>query len=566
MRRHALLLGGSFLIAFVGADALIRATAGSSTRFERVLVVAAVVSLVGAAASAAALLRSWALYGAWAAAAILVACPPLAGHALDSDQPVVLAPVGDLLHVGAASVWVGGLASLLLLFPWRDETARSAAARRFSTFAIPMVLVLVAAGASRALTQLDSLSQLWETSYGQVLLLKWALLAVLLVLGWVNRRRLAAGFARLKPIVLAELLVLLVVVGAVGTLTDLRPGSARATAPTPTPPQVRRPPPAPPRGAFVDSAQAGPLAVGFAWRNGLATVTLTDRRGDAATRTPVTIDGHTPQRCGRGCFRFPVRGRTVPVTVGSERLTFRVPAELRPATAEVERLRADYDALSSIAILEDLSAGPGSRQVTRIRELAPDKRAYRITAASNRSIVGSEGIVIGDRRWDRLPGGPFSASPQAPVTVPKAYWTAGVRNAYYTADDEITFYDPTFPAWYRLRFDPATGHVDEPADGRDGPLHAARLLGLRPAAVDLAALAVALGLPLDELEEAGRVLEGGEAGGRVARAARRAAQAARRCDRAGRADEAAEHEGAEPGALPRGEPPVVAVHASILRC
>src|SRR5262249_1117047 len=158
-----------------------------------------------------------------------------------------------------------GLASLLLVFHGEDEPARTDAAHRFSAFAIPMVLVLVAGGVSRALTELDTVSQLWSTSYGRAILVKSGLLLVLVVLGWGNPRRLAAGFARMRPIPLVELLLLLVVVGAVGTLTDLRPGAARATtpAPTPTPPRVQKPPPAPPAGAYVDAAQDGRIAVGF---------------------------------------------------------------------------------------------------------------------------------------------------------------------------------------------------------------------------------------------------------------------------------------------------------------
>ena len=248
-----------------------------------------------------------AIYGAYAAAAVLFVCPTLAGHALDGDQPRLLAPLGDLLHLGAAAVWLGGLASLLLAFPGGDGPARTAAARRFSSFAIPMVLVLVAGGASRALTELDSVSQLWETSYGRALLVKSGLLLVLVVLGWVNRRGLAAGFARLRTVTLAELLVLLVIVGAVGTLTDLRPGTARATTPKPTPPRVAQPPPAPPRGAFVDAGQAGPLAVGFAYEDGRAIVTLTNGTGDGVTDTPVAIDGQAGEDCGRGCFAATAR-------------------------------------------------------------------------------------------------------------------------------------------------------------------------------------------------------------------------------------------------------------------
>src|SRR4051812_9321096 len=129
MRRHTLLLGGSFLVAFVGADALIRSTAGSATRFERWLDVAAVASVVGVLAAGAALRWRQALWLAWAAGAVLFVCPTLSGHALDGDQPRLLAPLGDLLHLGAAAVWLGGLASLLLAFPSQAAVARTAAAR-----------------------------------------------------------------------------------------------------------------------------------------------------------------------------------------------------------------------------------------------------------------------------------------------------------------------------------------------------------------------------------------------------------------------------------------------------
>src|SRR5262249_9090561 len=94
--RHAILLGTSFLIPFFGADALTRATPGDSTRFERVLDVAAPVAVVGALAAFAALRWARALWVAWAAAAVLYVCPTLAGHALDGDQPRLLAPLGDL--------------------------------------------------------------------------------------------------------------------------------------------------------------------------------------------------------------------------------------------------------------------------------------------------------------------------------------------------------------------------------------------------------------------------------------------------------------------------------------
>ena len=192
--------------------------------------------------------------------------------------------------------------------------------------------------------------------------------------------------------------------------------------------------------------------------------------------------------------------------------------------------------------------------------------AYRITADEQREARRHEGIVIGARRWDKLPGGDWLPGPQSPLTLPKAYWTARARNAYFTAPDEITFYDPTFPGWFRVRFDPKTGRLLDAADDRHRALHAPPLLGLRPAGLDLAAaLAVALRLALDQLEEARRVLERGEA-----RRARRAGGGSGRRRRAAAIVPAAPTSPPSAkersAALARGEAPLLVVHATILRC
>jgi copper transport protein len=458
-RRHAHLLFLAFLLAFAGADALIHDTAGSGTRFEQVLVAAAVTSVVGAAAAALAPLWAPLLYLGWLAAAVLAVWPTLSGHALDPDQPTLIAPAADLLHVVAAGIWLGGIASLALVVGRAPEGTRRDATHRFAAIAGTTVVVVAAAGASRALTELTAVNQLWSTSYGRTILIKTGLFAMLLALGWLGRRSLERAFERLRVLVLLELALLLAVVAAVGTLTALRPGTARPEAAKPTPAAVRQPPPAPPLGAFVEGARAGRVAVGFAYEAGTAIVTLLGPDGNGATGVPVSIGGQAPHRCGRGCFSARVPGPTIAVRVGGTPLTFEVPRVLRPATTELRRLRRDYESLSSLAIRERLSSGPGSLQATVFRERAPDRMAYRIVAHSNPALVGTEAIVIGRRRWDRLPGGDWSASAQAPIRVPRAYWTARARNAFFVAPDEIAFYDPTFPAWFRVRFDPRTGHA-----------------------------------------------------------------------------------------------------------
>ena len=209
-RRQAHLLFAFFLLAFAGADALLHVTSAGGTRFGRFMIVATVAAGVGAAAAALAPLRSALRFVVWGAAAVLFLCPTFAGHALDADQPALIAPAADLLHVGGAAVWLGGLASLAV--------ARTGTAQRFAHYALPAVMVVALAGAARALTELGAFSQVWTTSYGRALALKTAIFAIVLGLVWLGRRR----FLRVEVLLLTALAV------SVAALTDLRPGRVRA--------------------------------------------------------------------------------------------------------------------------------------------------------------------------------------------------------------------------------------------------------------------------------------------------------------------------------------------------
>ena len=94
----------------------------------------------------------------------------------------------DFLHVAAASFWLGGLVALGLALSSSGDHAPLV--RRFSNVAFVSVLVLAATGVLRAFAELRSVGQLWSTGYGQLLIVKTALLAVLAAIGWVNRYRL----------------------------------------------------------------------------------------------------------------------------------------------------------------------------------------------------------------------------------------------------------------------------------------------------------------------------------------------------------------------------------------
>lgn len=420
-RRQAHLVFAFFLIAFAGADALIHATSAGGTRFERFMIVAAVAAGIGAAAAALAPLEARLRFVVWVAAAALFVCPTLAGHAFDADQPAVIAPVADLLHLGGAAVWLGGVASLAL--------ARTGTVQRFAQFALPAVAVVALGGAARALTELSSISQIWTTSYGRTLVVKTAIFVALLALVWLARRRL----------LVAQVALLAAVAVSVGVLTDLRPGRARSAV-SAAQPSIAEPPPLPPAGAYVDAGQAGPLAVGFAWLDGKANVTLVGQEGAVVKDVPVEVTS---------------TGRLVSVTVAGRNLHFSVPATLRPAAAALRRARETYDDARALTIVERLSSRPGIGQTAVFHERAPDRLAYEIVSSTRPGLAGRQAVVIGARRWDRSGRGPWRASSYGQIRVPLAYWGPDPQNAYYSAPNVITFFDPRTHAWFRLRLDGA---------------------------------------------------------------------------------------------------------------
>ena len=127
------------------------------------------------------------------------------GHAAAGSWTLARMPL-DVAHVAAAGVWLGGLATLAVVAlpvarraaadPSREEGSRSAdpwavtaAVRRFSTLALTCVIVLVASGLAQAWRQIGELGAITTTHYGQLLLAKVGLLAVILGFAAVSRAK-----------------------------------------------------------------------------------------------------------------------------------------------------------------------------------------------------------------------------------------------------------------------------------------------------------------------------------------------------------------------------------------
>ncbi|MFJ9826980.1 copper resistance CopC/CopD family protein [Streptomyces sp. NPDC101160] len=110
----------------------------------------------------------------------------LAEHASTGLQPGVAMPV-DILHLLAVAVWLGGLTALLVAL-YRAPSVERSAVERYSKVAFGSVVVLAATGIYQSWRQVGTWSALTDTRYGQLLLVKIGLVAVLVAIGWVSRR------------------------------------------------------------------------------------------------------------------------------------------------------------------------------------------------------------------------------------------------------------------------------------------------------------------------------------------------------------------------------------------
>ena len=178
--------------------------------------------------------------GALLAAAAVVVVPGAAGHAAQT-APRGLTLLFDWLHVASGSVWLGGLVGLLVL--WFSVTPRervavlSVSVPRFSNVAVVSVVVLGATGVGEAINHMPAVNALWETSYGQAILVKAGLLggALLIASGNLLRSRPRLIAARRRPevgepaarllrrLVSGELVVVVGVVFAAAVLSSLPP-------------------------------------------------------------------------------------------------------------------------------------------------------------------------------------------------------------------------------------------------------------------------------------------------------------------------------------------------------
>jgi putative copper export protein len=155
------------------------------------LIAQTVLALVASFAFGAATRRA-AWFVAAGTIALMCVTPGLSGHAIGVSRPL-LGVFLDTLHVLAGGVWLGTLVVLVALaIPvLGDSTSRQALQEilvRFSKVALIGASVVTMTGLYAAWVHVGSWAALWSSPYGNVLVLKLCLVALVVALGAVNWR------------------------------------------------------------------------------------------------------------------------------------------------------------------------------------------------------------------------------------------------------------------------------------------------------------------------------------------------------------------------------------------
>ena len=120
------------------------------------------------------------------------------GHTVSEGNRVLTGMV-DIVHVFAGAVWAGGLVMLAQVI-WRrhrrgDDSRALELAVRFSVVAAIALAAAGIAGTALTFIIIDSISEIWSTSWGQLLMAKTVLVALAGLAGLYNHRVLIPKLA-----------------------------------------------------------------------------------------------------------------------------------------------------------------------------------------------------------------------------------------------------------------------------------------------------------------------------------------------------------------------------------
>lgn len=116
---------------------------------------------------------------------------PFTGHSRSMRWPVLGVPAG-ILHVAAITLWAGGLVAIVaFIMPAAHSGQAVTAYRRFSAMASWSVIAIVVTGMIQAIRLYEDPSAIFGSTHGVYFLIKVALVAMMLGIGWKSRQLLA---------------------------------------------------------------------------------------------------------------------------------------------------------------------------------------------------------------------------------------------------------------------------------------------------------------------------------------------------------------------------------------
>jgi hypothetical protein len=268
----------------------------------------------------------------------------------------------------------------------------------------------------------------------------------------------------------AVAVIVLLTIGGAGLVLATRGTGGSATPPLPTIAPAKQEFPVPPPGAVVFAREDGPDALALAvvpqGTGALLQASVVDGQGAGVTGLQVSfaIAGRsmTAATCGPGCYRASTGvSRPMRVTVdvrGDAAATVwpvPMPSTWPPpdATKLLARAATVWRHLRTVVVHDSLRSDPTHVLYTEWKIVAPNRISYVIRN-------GNAGIVIGNRRWDRVPGDVWRSSPQTPVRQPVPTWSA-VTDAHVVGSAtlngqpvwRVTFFDPHGLAWFEVLID-----------------------------------------------------------------------------------------------------------------
>ena len=437
------------------------------------------------AAGGAGAILSWRGNSHWprlvlAAAAAAVVAEASAGHAASTSLPVLAIPM-LASHVVAVGTWLFAIAAAL------TATRVSVALAKLSR---PAVIAAAAAGVTGAFNTVLELSKpddLIGTGYGQAVVVKAGIFAVMVGGGLVHRgaRRRRQPEPRLRRPLGAEASAAVIALAAAALLAGFPnpPGEAAGEQLGGLTQQLVA---LTKQDALSLAGSSGPFVVGVTVvpprpgpvRIQLQTVGVEPGDGlrDASILATAPNQPEVAVKlrsCGLGCFTADTRipgpatwafGIEVTTNHGPIELTVSAPLPAPPGAETMGRALARMGGLSSATMTEQLRSTSGSPAVeATYRFRAPDAFAY--------SVNGTERVTVGDRVYARDSGGTWTTEKKGgqfswPANYFSAFWGPGNAARVIGQDivngrstDIVAFVRPELPAWFRIWVDTDNGIV-----------------------------------------------------------------------------------------------------------